>query len=68
MGVKNEDEMSSILVVKEFVDVFPEGKLGLHPKREVECSIDLVPGVGPIPTGPYGMTSTGAYTPCVPFL
>jgi len=48
MGVKNKDEMGSIPVVKEFVDVFPEGIPGLPSKIEVECSIDLVYGVGPV--------------------
>ena len=33
-------------MVKEFVELFPEGIPGLPPKGEVECSIDLVPGVG----------------------
>jgi len=58
MGVKNEDEMSSIPVVKEFVDVFPKEIHGLPPKREVAFSIDPVLGVGPVPMGPYTMAPT----------
>ena len=55
MGVKNDKEISSIHVVKEFMDVFPEEIPGLPPKREVEFSIDLVPGAGPVSMGPYRM-------------
>lgn len=55
MEVKNEEEMSSIHVVKDFIDVFPEEIPGLPPKREVEFSIDLVPGAGPVSMGPYKM-------------
>jgi len=58
MEVKNEEEMSSIHVVKDFMDVFLEEILGLPPKREVEFSIDLVPEVGPVSMGPYRMTPT----------
>jgi len=42
-------------VVKEFMEVFPEGIPELPPKKEVECSINLVPGVGPVSMGPYKM-------------
>ena len=33
-----------------------EEVLGLPPKREVEFSIDLVPGIGPISIAPYRMS------------
>jgi len=55
VGVKNKDEISSIPMVKEFVDVIPEGILGLPPKREVKFSIDLVPGVRTVSMGSYKM-------------
>ncbi|XP_068498447.1 uncharacterized protein [Phaseolus vulgaris] len=55
MEVKNEEEMSSIHVVKDFIDVFPEEIHGLPPKREVKFSIDLVPGAGLVSMGPYRM-------------
>jgi len=58
MEVKNEEEMSSIHVVKDFMDVFPEEIPGLSPKREVEFSIDLVPEAGPVSIGPYRMAPT----------
>jgi hypothetical protein len=35
-------------VVREYVDVFPEELPGMPPEREVEFSIDLVPGTAPI--------------------
>ena len=55
MKVKNEEEMSSIHVVNDFMDVFLEEIHGLPSKREVEFSIDLVPGAGPVSMGPYRM-------------
>ncbi|XP_017423605.1 uncharacterized protein LOC108332814 [Vigna angularis] len=42
-------------MVSEFLDVFPEEVSGLPPQREVEFSIDLVPGVGPVSISPYRM-------------
>jgi len=41
------------LVVSEFPDVFPEELPGLPPVREVEFSIELQPGTGPISMTPY---------------
>ena len=35
-------------VVCEYTDVFPEDLPGLPPIREIEFSIDLVPGTSPI--------------------
>nr|XP_009771167.1 PREDICTED: uncharacterized protein LOC104221741 [Nicotiana sylvestris] len=43
----------SVPVVREFADVFPEDLLGLPPTREIEFSIDLVPGTQPISIPPY---------------
>uniref|UniRef100_A0A2N9GSP6 Reverse transcriptase domain-containing protein n=1 Tax=Fagus sylvatica TaxID=28930 RepID=A0A2N9GSP6_FAGSY len=47
--LKTED----ISVVKEFPDVFSEDLHGLPPEREVEFTIDLVLGTGPISKAPY---------------
>jgi len=47
MEVEKEERITVISVVKEFEDVFLEEVPGLPPKREVEFSIDLVPGGGP---------------------
>ena len=49
---------SAIPVVQEFEDVFPEEVPGLPPSREVEFSIDLVPGTGLVSRAPYRMAPT----------
>ena len=41
--------------MREFPDVFPEDLLGLPPDREIEFSIDLLPGSSPISKAPYQM-------------
>jgi len=56
MKVENRVEMQSIPVVTEFVDVFPDEIPALPPKQEVEFSIDLVPGAGPVSMTPYKMS------------
>jgi len=48
--------MCDLPVVKEFPEVFPEDIIGLPPEREIEFSIDLVPGAGPISIAPYWMS------------
>jgi len=41
---KDEDlNLTDILVIRDFADVFPEEVPGLPPKRELEFSIELVP-------------------------
>jgi hypothetical protein len=52
---KKELEIKDIPIVREFPDVFPEDLPGLPPDREVEFSIDLVPGTAPISKAPYRM-------------
>jgi hypothetical protein len=47
---------SDIPVVSEFLDVFPADIMSLPPEREVEFSIDLVPGSQPISVAPYCMS------------
>ena len=37
----------------EYSEVFPEDLIGLTPHREIEFSIDLVPGPAPISMAPY---------------
>ena len=51
----NIPKIEDLRVVNEFPDVFPEGLPGIPPKRDVEFSIDLVPGTGPISKAPYRM-------------
>ncbi|XP_074265853.1 uncharacterized protein LOC141588302 [Silene latifolia] len=47
--------ISDIPVVRDFEGVFPEEIPGLPPKRDVDFSIDLKPGAGPISKPPYRM-------------
>ena len=46
----------STLVVDEFPDVFEEP--GFPPEREVEFTIDVIPGTTPISKAPYKMALT----------
>ena len=46
---------TSIPVVSEFPDLFPEELPGMPPEREVQFTIDLLPGTGPIAKAPYRM-------------
>ena len=50
-GTRLED----IPIVKEIPDVFPDDISGLPPDREVEFTIDLIPGTEPISIPPYRM-------------
>ena len=47
--------VDEIPVVTEFPDVFPDDIAGLPPEREVEFTIDLIPGTEPISIPPYRM-------------
>ncbi|KAH9778034.1 Endonuclease [Citrus sinensis] len=47
--------LEDIPIVREFIDVFPEDLPGLLPDREVEFTIELVPGTTPISKAPYRM-------------
>ena len=51
-------KVEDIPVVREFSDVFPGELPGLPPDREVEFSIELIPGTGPISLAPYRMAPT----------
>ena len=53
LEVQKEERTYVILVVHEFEDVFPKEVPGLPPSREVEFSIDLVSGTGPVSMAPY---------------
>ena len=45
-------------VMCEFPKVFPEDFSDVPPKREVEFSIDLVPGTRPVSMAPYRMSAS----------
>lgn len=53
----DKNDIGSIDIVAEYSDVFSEIK-GLPPNREVEFSIELIPGVAPIARAPYRMAPT----------
>ena len=54
---KTEENMLDALpVVREFKEVFPDEIPHLPPKREIEFSIDLVPGATPVSRAPYRMS------------
>ena len=55
MSVETKTLVNDIPLVREFLEVFEEVS-GLSPEREVEFSIDLVPGTGPISIAPYRMS------------
>ena len=50
--------VDEIPVVREFPDVFPYDVAGFPPEREVEFTIDLIPGTEPISIPPYRMAPT----------
>ncbi|XP_057543813.1 uncharacterized protein LOC130823196 [Amaranthus tricolor] len=56
-GGKKEEDPKDIAVVNEFVDVFPDEIPGMPPQREIDFTIDLVPGTGPISNAPYRMNT-----------
>ena len=54
--VEASQSVEAIPVVREFADVFPEDLPGLAPHREVDFTIELLPGTMPISKAPYRMT------------
>ncbi|XP_020209535.1 uncharacterized protein LOC109794501, partial [Cajanus cajan] len=55
ISLENEKLLNSIDVVRDFPVVFPDDVPGLPPKRELEFSIDLILGAGPVSISPYRM-------------
>ncbi|GJX76551.1 putative reverse transcriptase domain-containing protein [Tanacetum coccineum] len=54
----NKLKLEDILVVRNFPGVFPEDLSGLPPPRELEFSIDLIPGAMPVAKLPYRLAPT----------
>ncbi|XP_073057258.1 uncharacterized protein [Primulina eburnea] len=54
-ATKKEPKLSDIPVAKGFPDVFPEEIPGFPQQREIDFSIDLMPGTAPISRAPYRM-------------
>jgi hypothetical protein len=50
-----EKSLEHIRIVCEYPDVFPEELPGMPPDREIEFSIELLPGTAPISKIPYRM-------------
>ncbi|KAK1621010.1 hypothetical protein QYE76_026527 [Lolium multiflorum] len=50
-----EVKLEDIPIVNEFQDVFPKELPGMPPDREIEFTIDLIPGTDPIAKAPYKM-------------
>ncbi|MCI94210.1 cellular nucleic acid-binding protein, partial [Trifolium medium] len=48
-GIKVEE----LPIAREFLDVFSEDISDVPPEREVDFTIDLVPGTSPISMAPY---------------
>ena len=55
---RGQIELENILVVKDFPDVFLEELPGIPPVREVELSIEILPGTAPTSRAPYRMAPT----------
>jgi len=51
------EKISMIPVVVEYADVFPDEIPEFPPSRDVDFTIDLIPGAGPVSMAPYRMAS-----------
>ena len=52
---KDKIKIENIYVLNEFIDVFPEEIPRLPPRRELDFTIELVPGVVPSSKAPHRM-------------
>ena len=52
---KERTILDEIPVVREFPNLFPDDIAGLPPERDLEFTIDLIPGTEPISIPPYRM-------------
>jgi len=57
--VEDADVLRRYPVLQQFQDVFPEDITKLPPHREVDFSIELVPGETPTSKAPYRMSTLG---------
>ncbi|GJS12573.1 putative reverse transcriptase domain-containing protein [Tanacetum coccineum] len=48
-----EKRLEDVLIVRDFLEVFPEDLSGIPPARQVEFQIDLVLGAAPVVRAPY---------------
>jgi len=56
--VKNQAVIDKLQVVYDFPEVFPDEIPDVQPEREVEFTIDLVPGTKPVSMAPYRMSAS----------
>ena len=52
------EKISMIPIVEEYVDVFSDEIPELPPSKDVDFTIDLIPGAGPVSMAPYWMAPT----------
>ncbi|XP_058741293.1 uncharacterized protein LOC131613662, partial [Vicia villosa] len=57
LDVHERRTIEELPIVCDFAEVFPEDVSDLPPEREVEFSIDLVPGTSPVSMAPYRMSA-----------
>ncbi|XP_050900594.1 uncharacterized protein LOC127107346, partial [Lathyrus oleraceus] len=62
LSVESKAKIEELLVVKEFPEVFPDEIPSVPPEREVEFTIDLVPG-----TRPVSMKKEGSMRLCIDY-
>src|SRR4051812_10295306 len=58
LSIKNQTTIDELQVVREFAEVFPDEIPDVPPEREMEFSIDLVPGIKPISMELYMMSAS----------
>ena len=53
----NKPSLEDHPILREYKGVFPEEVPGLPPRRDIDFSIELVPGVVPMSRTPYRMST-----------
>ncbi|XP_027941013.1 uncharacterized protein LOC114194801 [Vigna unguiculata] len=56
--MSTEEQISRIPVVDEYADEFPDEIPELPPSQDIDFSIDVIPGAGPVSAAPYRMAPT----------
>ena len=56
-SLNSKEQVTIPEVVCEFLDIFSEDLPRLPPVREIEFSIEIMPGTAPISKAPYRMAS-----------
>ena len=58
LSAENQAKIDELQVVREFSEVFPDEIPDIPPEREVEFTIDLIPGTKPVSMAPYRMSAS----------